>query len=721
MSLVTSFLIGPTAEAVASALMHFLWQGTVVMIAACFAMRWLTSAASVRYLIGIATLAAMLLMPVATFLVMSPPSGAPGVLPADAAAPIGVAAITPPAVELGAPDRLLPFVTLAWLAGVLALSVRLAGGWVVTRRLAARTLRDADAAVQQLGARVAERLGVRHVVRLATSSAITVPMVVGWLKPVVLVPAAALSGLTAAQLEALLAHELAHVRRHDYLVNLLQAVVETLLFYHPAVWWVSRRVREEREHCCDDLAVSVCDRVVYVDALTTLAALKPHPRLALAATDGSLMRRVRRLLDRPDDESSSASGWPALLVVAALVAIAMPSALALSREPVEDGQRVVAAPGPVPMPAAASAPAPRLGDAAMAVPPPPAVVALPVQFPGQGDAHLEGLQRRLLEAEAAVGRLAQQRRELEMKRLEEEIVARAEAAYAEIEASMTQIEFQQQRVDMGVQSPDVVSELRARKEALERELRSIQAELKFTTERHAIEAKVLDHQVEHQRAQEEYARALQERERPMLHPTQFHMAQLNEAKARLASERSRLAAGHPDLRMLERLVETLTERADASALQEPPPPPPPAPRQPTTRRPLPPPPPPPPAPGEPTTRGPVPPPPPPPPPPAAPDSPGLPPPPPPPPPPPDFARLREVTDARSVIQLDDVLLASIESASESPRVITERGNGSITLPIVGSMRLEGMTIGAARDAVSNAISARSKDLTARLWVYREGK
>ena len=152
-------------------------------------------------------------------------------------------------------------------------------------------------------------------------------MVIGWLRPVVLVPTAALAGLPPAQLEALLAHELAHVRRHDYLVNLLQAVVETLLFYHPAVWWVSRQVRAEREHCCDDIAVSVCDRVDYVSALSALAAIAAPPRLALAATDGRLVSRVRRLLRREPAEQGAASVWLSAAVAIALV-VSIPAAMA---------------------------------------------------------------------------------------------------------------------------------------------------------------------------------------------------------------------------------------------------------------------------------------------------------------------------------------------------------------------------------------------------------
>src|SRR2546422_656218 len=107
-------------------------------------------------------------------------------------------------------------------------------------------------------ARLAARLRIRRPVRVLESAVVQVPAVIGWLRPVILLPASALTGLTPLQLDALVAHELAHVRRYDYLVNLIQSVIETLLFYHPAVWWASQQVREEREHCCDDLAVVVC-------------------------------------------------------------------------------------------------------------------------------------------------------------------------------------------------------------------------------------------------------------------------------------------------------------------------------------------------------------------------------------------------------------------------------------------------------------------------------
>jgi hypothetical protein len=162
-----------------------------------------------------------------------------------------------------------------------------------------------------------------------------VPAVVGWLRPVVLVPASIFTGLTAEQIDALLAHELAHVRRHDYPINLLQTAAETLFFYHPAVWWVSRKIREERENCCDDLAVEVCgSAVAYVRALTDLEQMrKSTPRLAMAADGGSLLNRVQRLLRV---KQSTPYSWTAGvgITVALVATVIAANGLAQRAEPV---------------------------------------------------------------------------------------------------------------------------------------------------------------------------------------------------------------------------------------------------------------------------------------------------------------------------------------------------------------------------------------------------
>ena len=155
---------------------------------------------------------------------------------------------------------------------------------------------------------------------LASLLSIQVPAVIGWLRPVILVPASALTGLTPLQLDVLLAHEIAHVRRYDYIVRVLQSVIETLLFYHPAVWWVSRRVREEREHCCDDLAVAVCgDAHMYAQALVGMERLRgTEPAFVFTAARGSLVSRIRRLVE---PAPAATPPWVAGVVVATLLLV----------------------------------------------------------------------------------------------------------------------------------------------------------------------------------------------------------------------------------------------------------------------------------------------------------------------------------------------------------------------------------------------------------------
>lgn len=227
----------------------------------------------------------------------------------------------------------VPWIVLGWCVGVLVLSAWNLGGWAAVRRLRSRATRGAPNDVAHSAARLSGLMGIRRAVRVLQSTIIDSPMVIGAIKPVILLPASLLTGLSPAQLDSLLAHELAHVRRHDYLVNLLQGVVETLLFYHPAVWWVSRRIRIEREHCCDDAVVAlVGDRAAYVAALAAVAesaaAARPWStlgaagRLVPAASGGSLLARVRRLLGLPDADAARSPRWLAGAVAMALCLLA---------------------------------------------------------------------------------------------------------------------------------------------------------------------------------------------------------------------------------------------------------------------------------------------------------------------------------------------------------------------------------------------------------------
>lgn len=196
-------------------------------------------------------------------------------------------------------ERWIPWLVGFWLTGVLLLSARLFGGLARMRRLTRSGTPTLPERVVQTATEIAQRMGVTRVIRVLATAQGQVPLVIGWLRPVILVPLAALNSLTPAQLELILAHEIAHIRRADYVVNLLQTIAETLFFYHPAVWWMSSVVRDEREHCCDDLALEVCDSSarVYAGALLALEERRVAPeRLAAAATGGSLLARVRRLL-----------------------------------------------------------------------------------------------------------------------------------------------------------------------------------------------------------------------------------------------------------------------------------------------------------------------------------------------------------------------------------------------------------------------------------------
>ncbi len=153
-------------------------------------------------------------------------------------------------------------------------------------------------------------------------------MVVGYLRPMILLPASVLTGLTPAQLESLLAHELAHVRRHDWLVNAVQVVVETFLFYHPAVWWLSSRIRDERELCCDDIALKVIgDKATYGRMLLALEELRHATTrdaltvpASLAATGGSLVARIRRLMPSQHETQRASRGWLSGAVALAVLA-----------------------------------------------------------------------------------------------------------------------------------------------------------------------------------------------------------------------------------------------------------------------------------------------------------------------------------------------------------------------------------------------------------------
>jgi uncharacterized protein (TIGR03435 family) len=306
----------PWVERLGLTLLHSLWQGAIIaaVYAALRAARARALSPRGRYFFASTALAAMAVLPVATWLALrvSTPESAAASFTAPLSAPRGA---PPLSISLSlrvdlAPHpsaRFLPWVVLLWLTGTTAFSLRLVGGWILAQRLRSRRSRPAPAQWQRALHRLKARMSVSAPVRLVVSGVLHAPAAAGWLRPVLLVPAGALAGVPAAQMEALLLHELAHIRRHDYLIEILQNVLEAVLFYHPAVWWISGHMRAERELCCDDLVVAVTgDAVLYARALAEFDAARSARSPAIAANGGSLACRIARLLGQtPAPRSAS--------------------------------------------------------------------------------------------------------------------------------------------------------------------------------------------------------------------------------------------------------------------------------------------------------------------------------------------------------------------------------------------------------------------------------
>jgi GWxTD domain-containing protein len=295
------------AHAAGWTLFHFLWQGALVaIILACVLALLSRRSAQPRYLAACAALVLMTILPLITFaLIIAAERSAANTFLISIPFSISVTghgiAIPPepfPYRIAAALDRSMPTVLAVWLAGVVLLFVRLGIGLITAHRMMSAATQPAPRDLLHVFHQLARRIEVTRPIRLLSSALVQVPTVIGWLRPVVLIPLGCLSGLSPNQVEAILAHELAHILRRDYLVSVLQSIVEALLFYHPAVWWVSRHIRRERENCCDDLAVHYTgDALTYARALSLLEEHRSAlPAIALGANGGLLIMRIKRLL-----------------------------------------------------------------------------------------------------------------------------------------------------------------------------------------------------------------------------------------------------------------------------------------------------------------------------------------------------------------------------------------------------------------------------------------
>jgi beta-lactamase regulating signal transducer with metallopeptidase domain len=356
MTLLENIMSGEIVWQLGWTLLHFVWQAAALALLLAIILQFLRqSTASLRYGAACLILLLMAVLPVATLCAISVASDSqtpltPGpeaiALPVAAPLPISMPLTTLESdLHISWQQRLsqltesaLPYLVFAWLLGVAMLSLRHVGAWICLQRLRQKQLSPVSASLEQVLHTLAQRLKVSRPVQLMESARVQIPTVIGWMRPIILLPATALTGLTSSQIEVLLAHELAHIRRCDYLSNMLQIAVETLGFYHPAVWWVSRTIRSERENCCDDLAVAVCgDPKGYAQALAEMEDIRCHQvEMALAASGGNLLKRVSRLLGKDMPQGAQRYRMHAVVAVVLLFAMAIPTALAFSRAHEDD-------------------------------------------------------------------------------------------------------------------------------------------------------------------------------------------------------------------------------------------------------------------------------------------------------------------------------------------------------------------------------------------------
>jgi uncharacterized protein (TIGR03435 family) len=328
MNAIQILALQPWVERLGLTLLHFLWQGTIIVTVYALVRRRgaHTLSPNGRYSLACAALAAIAIVPIVTWMNLSRPLPesaavtftAPMSAPRTESVP-AISLLLPNAADAALPVQFLSWVVSLWLIGATAFSLRLLGGWIFAQRIRHRLARAASLEWQRTLNRLKARISVTRPVRLLVSGLLDAPAAIGWFRPIVLVPAGALAGLPSAQIEALLLHELAHIRRHDYLVQILQSVVEAVFFYHPGVWWVSGHMRTERELCCDDIAVSITgDAVVYARALAEFDSARLMQPAVVAANSGSVADRIARLLGQSSTTGRASIGTataPALILL----------------------------------------------------------------------------------------------------------------------------------------------------------------------------------------------------------------------------------------------------------------------------------------------------------------------------------------------------------------------------------------------------------------------
>lgn len=340
MDFIHQLLPPDTLQALGWTVLHSLWQAFVVaLLLAAYLLALQKTDARKRYIAGNTALLTTLLLAVGTFvyyLEKSKSQLASLVYAEDGTVlgrfflNVGIADEYPAAGDIGFFQAYfnenMPLIVTVWLVGMVFFMLKMLGGLLYVQRLKTRMTSPLSKEWQERMAQLSAELGINRQIKLLESALAKAPMVVGWLKPMVLMPIGAVNHLTTAQVEAILAHELAHVARHDYLLNLLQSCIEILFYFNPAVWWISGNVRTERENCCDDIAVRLCgNSLAYAKALVSLQELQLTVPSSLAMpfsrSRSELLLRIQRILQPSQNKSNVMEKLSATLLLTVAVVL----------------------------------------------------------------------------------------------------------------------------------------------------------------------------------------------------------------------------------------------------------------------------------------------------------------------------------------------------------------------------------------------------------------
>jgi ankyrin repeat protein/beta-lactamase regulating signal transducer with metallopeptidase domain len=331
-------------------LLHSLWQGALIgFVLAIVLLLMKRFTAQTRYYMTITAMLTMLALSVFTFADLYQPASPKEISKitpqtmlqeetVNPGLPLNVSTANPDIVQTSSIesfrrtflryfDRHMPSIVTLWFLGMLIFLLKFLGGLAYTQRLKHYRIQPVAENWQDKVTLLCQKLNIERAVTALKSGVVRVPMVIGYLRPVILLPGSLFTGLTPQQIESILAHELAHIARHDYLLNLIQSMIEVVYFYHPAVWWISSCLRSEREHCCDDIAVKICgDSHTFARTLADLQEKYLESNVLAMALTGSrnkLFQRIHRLVNQPKIKSSFGEGFfTALIIIVCLTVVA---------------------------------------------------------------------------------------------------------------------------------------------------------------------------------------------------------------------------------------------------------------------------------------------------------------------------------------------------------------------------------------------------------------